>query len=418
MLNVITYALFFSAAIVARGGTGDEPTKADIPVDVSRDLRTLIEATFSGEQSEQAEALRTLRAMGERAGPAVPFLARLWVCDDPTLSFDAFSVLRQLGDPAADACIAAVRRSSGKKRHKLLLELGQFRNPRAVDGIVGFLRDADAGTRRTAAHSLNTCIDPRVVLPLIQAFGDPNPEVRQMAISHFNSNPDPLAMGPIIDALKDTEVAVRMEAGDVLCWQKDLRIVPALTDVLQDAREAPDVRKSAAFSLSQSQDPRAAGPLLAIFNDSFGPEAARREAAYGLAAFKYRPAVESLIAVVKEIREPVKVRAAAAYALTQLGDRRANEVLTKLAKADVDEELRFWSAMGVLEFNNGAVDDVGLVTPIGEFAVYVDGREEHADAKWKAMKKVVENGKTDAVRAEARKIIGRKWRKWWLSIEH
>src|SRR4051812_45989962 len=91
-----------------------ELTAADIPPDVTPELKALIGATFSTDYETQVRAIQQLEALGERAAPAVPFLVRLWVKDSPLLSLYSLQALDHIGDASAEPMIAKVKSSSGE----------------------------------------------------------------------------------------------------------------------------------------------------------------------------------------------------------------------------------------------------------------------------------------------------------------
>jgi hypothetical protein len=113
-------------------------TVADIPSDLSSELKELIGMTLSNSYSERAEAVRSLRKFHEGAAPAVPFLIQLWLAE-PGPAVDAYFALREIGEPAVEPCLAAMRQLSGEKRLSAINDLGQFGNPRMLKEIAALL---------------------------------------------------------------------------------------------------------------------------------------------------------------------------------------------------------------------------------------------------------------------------------------
>ena len=97
------------------------------------------------------------------------------------LARELFFALREIGEPAVEPCLAALKRASGDKRIELIQELGQFNNLRTLDAVTAFLDDPDPKVRRAVVFSLKP--DPRtvpnVVPRLIRAIKDKDAEVRK-----------------------------------------------------------------------------------------------------------------------------------------------------------------------------------------------------------------------------------------------
>jgi hypothetical protein len=130
-------------------------TKADIPADLSPELRRSIEKTLSDDNSECVKAMRKLRKLRGAAAPAVPFLIELCL-NRPVIGAEACVTLREIGDSAVEPCLAAMNRTSGEKRLNLIRALGRFTNPRILDAVTALLDDPDPQVRHAATCSLLT----------------------------------------------------------------------------------------------------------------------------------------------------------------------------------------------------------------------------------------------------------------------
>ena len=351
-------------------------TKADIPAGLSPELKGLIGGLLSDDGSKCATAIRDLRRMRERAAPAVPFLIELWLknsCND--FHYDSYFALREIGDPAVEPCLAALKRVSGDKRIKLIHELGQFNNPRVLDAVTAFLDDPDPKVRRAVVFSLEP--DPRkvpnIVPRLIRAIKDKDAEVRERAMSYVA--PDPRAVEPLLEALNDNNIKVREEAVQVLGSYTDARVTRALIDVFRNPKEEGIVRCMAAFRLHWSHAPEVFEPSMTILQDR---------------------------------GEPAYVRAGAAKILAEIGDSRATELLMQVAKEQGTRDLRFWASIGAATLTDGAIDDVRIVEAIQNYSISVDGVKMYDGEKRKALSGVAEHGATWTVRAAARKAMTAK----------
>ena len=75
-------------------------------------------------------------------------------------------------------------------------------------------------------------------------------------------------------------------------------------------------------------------------------------------------------------------------------DRRAVGPLTQVAMVQGNNMLRFWAAMGVVAFADGAIDDACLIPPIRDYYEWLDGLDELAHQKHETFNKVAQHGTT------------------------
>jgi hypothetical protein len=135
-----------------------QPTipKDQIPVDAPAVVRAEIEKRYSASGDERGWACTRIEQMGEKAAPAIPFLAALlgdtalhreWIdpqgpyMDHPVGSLAA-AALARIGKPAAETLLAALRSPDEKVRHGAVVGLYRMRQP-PVDAV------ADAHRRAT-----------------------------------------------------------------------------------------------------------------------------------------------------------------------------------------------------------------------------------------------------------------------------
>ncbi len=86
----------------------------------------------------------------------------------------------------------------------------------AVDGLVGALKDSDAGVRRQAAAALGQLHNARAVPGLIDALKDTDATVRERAISALGEIGDARAAAGLAAALKDASPDIRGRAASAL----------------------------------------------------------------------------------------------------------------------------------------------------------------------------------------------------------
>ncbi len=135
----------------------------------------------------------------------------------------------------------------------------------AVDGLIGALKDSDAGVRRQAAHALGELGNARAVPALIDALKDADVEVRQKAMHALGELGDARAAAAIASALKDTDPRVRSHAAGALAEIGDKGAVDALIAAVKDSNV--EVRRRAVHALGEIGDERALPALTAALKD-------------------------------------------------------------------------------------------------------------------------------------------------------
>ncbi|MEP6574690.1 MAG: M56 family metallopeptidase, partial [Gemmatimonadota bacterium] len=152
---------------------------------------------------------------------------------------------------------------------------------------------------------------------LIAALRDPEVNVRRAAAQSLGNLEDPRAVPGLIEALHDSDIEVKKDAAEALGNLGDRRAVDGLSATLKDA--SAEVREAAASALGELQDARSADALSGALRDTSA--AVRRSAASALSQMKDPRAVEPLIAALKDA-DP-EVRQMSANSLGELADKRA-----------------------------------------------------------------------------------------------
>ena len=266
--TILTLTLIF--VLVRLAPAGDEPTKADIPQNVTPELKALIEQTFSPDPKKRAVAAYQLGQMGEKAGPAVPFLIRL-LDDDARYSTGlsdyvhrcARESLGKVGPSAFEPLLAAQRQSSGNKRDYLISSLGVLNDERVVTAYLSLLNDPDQDVHERAASTLLHYLSlhpkfrklPGLTPSLVRALQHKNPHVRSWAARALGECRNPDAFEPLMKTLKDPEKTVRVAAIEALGDLGDPRARDTLRDITRDAsrriRDDRDEGFAAARSFGQ-----------------------------------------------------------------------------------------------------------------------------------------------------------------------
>jgi HEAT repeat protein len=244
--------------------------------------------------------------------------------------------------------------------------LGQSKDPRAVDALIGLLRDLDI--RDQAILSLAQIGAPAVG-PLISALQDRNIAIREGAANALGKIKDSQAVDPLIAALQDEEMGVQIEAAAALAEIGDARAIapliamligndsivmdqvmaslvkigsPAVEPLISSVQNpAGDVRRRVVEVLGKIPDERTIPALIAALAD---PDTLVQFTAQDSLTAKGASAVDPLAAVLKDT-DPAR-RGQAATLLGQIGNARAVPPL--IAALDDSEEIVRWDVSTAL----------------------------------------------------------------------
>jgi HEAT repeat protein len=279
------------------------------------------------------------------------------------------------GDKALDVALAAIKDPEWTIRQTACLALGSMADRRAVDPLIEALqKDKDPQVRYAAATALagnqnygtrrhspterkGFVQSDKAVDALIGAMKDPDTTVRSGAVYALKEAKSARAFDAEIAALKDPEPDVRAGAIAMLRDLKDPRAFDSLVTVLKDKQE-PEGRPEpmggfmafrvgnrcmAAWALASLGDARAVEPLLAALKDD--SRELRAAAAVALSTFKEERVIDAVAACLHDGNE--EVRLGAARGLLQMGDR-ARKLVEQAAAEDPSPEVRD-SAKRILE---------------------------------------------------------------------
>ena len=180
--------------------------------------------------------------------------------------------------------------------------------------------------------------------------------------------------------------------------------------LLEVLRQPGHMRQSAAHSLGEIRDMRAFGSLLALMKDGEATEDERAAAALGIGLLGSRDATPALFAAAEDKSAPTMVRVEAIRAVAKLDGITSAPLLTRIAKSEgTVDEVRFSAAMELVAMTNGAIEDVAILPAL---KWYVDkehesyeGHEAVMKRRISALKKVVANGATAAIRSRAAEML-------------
>jgi HEAT repeat protein len=169
--------------------------------------------------------------------------------------------LGELRDTRAfEPLLGALRDRLPTIRIAALSGLGRLRDRRAIEPAIALLDDPDGKVRTSAAAALKK-FGKEAHAPMLAAYRAGNTRVRFVLLSALGRIKTPAISELLIAALDDPHVEIRMEAARVLGVRKDRRAVPRL---LQAVAEGGSSQAFHIQLLGEIGDPRAFEPLQAL----------------------------------------------------------------------------------------------------------------------------------------------------------
>ena len=207
----------------------------------------LIEA-LNDDAEVQKITKEALKAIGR---PAVEPLTAFLRDDNPYICMVVIKLLGEIGDSLAVGHLIGVMKHfvSWQLRYEAAQALGKIKDPRIVGPLLEALNDRNTRVREAAAKSLKEVGEPAVEL-LIASLRDENQDVCFKAIVILGEIGDSRAVEPLVGVLKNFELwALRFEAARSLGMIKDPRAIGPLTEALYDKDEY--VREGAEGALKE-----------------------------------------------------------------------------------------------------------------------------------------------------------------------
>jgi beta-lactamase regulating signal transducer with metallopeptidase domain len=178
----------------------------------------------------------------------------------------------------ASALKEALKDADAGVREQAIHSLGLVGGSEAAAVLIEALRDSDAEVRERAAWALGLRGGQSAIEPLIAALKDQSPDVREQAAWSLGMKGDKRAVEPLMAALGDASASVREQAAWSLGMRGDSRSVDALIKALSDSDE--DVREQSAWALGMRGDQRALDALKSLLKDK--SSGVREQAAWAL----------------------------------------------------------------------------------------------------------------------------------------
>ena len=282
---------------------------------------------------------------------AVEHLIEYLGAKNPIIRNKAEYALLQIGVPAVDLLIKALKNKDVNIRRSAALTLGKISDPRAVDPLIDLLNLNDKGSSWAAAMALSGFREKRAADALVNAMDFSNGGYLKQRLGDFLCRIGPVATEPMTAKLYDKDVNIRIAALNYFICIKDKRRKAYLIDALKD--ENLWIRRYAAGKIAALKDPEFTDALISAWNDAdskvrtmaagalvlIGPAATgkllvtlgdknpyfRWRAAVCLGKIRDPEAVDSLLLLLND--EVPAVKWSAVYALGEIGNHRAIEPL-------------------------------------------------------------------------------------------
>jgi len=210
-----------------------------------------------------------VEAIGDIGDPsAVEALITALEDDEWPVRETAAKALGKIGDDRAVMPLIEALEGDWPALWTVAEALGQLEDPRSVGSLVAALQDSegDRYVQQAAVEALGWIGEP-IQRPLIVVLRDRDDGARQRAIAALGQMRDARNLNPLIGALRDIQsYNVHQGALEALVQLGEAAVEPLIA-VLQD--DDPFVRRRAVLALGEIRDARAVGPLIAALQDPF-----------------------------------------------------------------------------------------------------------------------------------------------------
>jgi HEAT repeat protein len=256
-------------------------------------------------------------ALAEIGEPAVPPLMKLIRSPVEAVQQNAASVLVRVGGPSVDSLILLLQEKDKVLRRLAVWALGEISDVRAIEPMIGLMKDWDPGVRTAAINTLTRMWGPVV--------------------------------DPLLELLKDWSAQVRISAVEALGRMRDRRAIVPIAGML--SHKEPDVREAAAEALSSIGGDGVAKALIEPLSQG---RIETRTAACDVFKRLGESAVPTLATILRQGTES-KLRATVARILGEMGHRSSiKALLSALNDEDTDVRLAVSSALTLMNWRPGS----------------------------------------------------------------
>jgi HEAT repeat protein len=195
--------------------------------------------------------------MSESGTPLESLLADL-ASPNYRVRWKAVQALGESRDPRAlEPLLGALKDRLPTIRIAALSAVGRLRDRSAIEPVIAMLDDPDSKVRTSAAAALKK-FGKAAHAPMLEAYRGGEARARFVLLSALGRIKTPSISELLIAALDDPQVEIRLEAARVLGVRKDQRAVPRL---LQAVEEGGSYQFFYIQTLGEIGDPRAFEPL-------------------------------------------------------------------------------------------------------------------------------------------------------------
>jgi HEAT repeat protein len=413
-------ALTVILALVRLAPAGDAPTKADIPQNVTPELKALLEQTFSPDPKKRAEAATRLGGMPEKATTTVPFLIRLLgdraIISDSTYEavwHTAAKSLGTIGPAAVEPVLVALRRSEDGRRFELLLSLGSLKDQRVVAEYLSLMDDPDDRISQRAAEGLKFYLRnnpsfrklPGLTQSLVRATQHKDQRIRGDVVTALGECRDPAAFEPLMKMLKDSDPRVRREAITALGDLGDPRARDTLKEMTRNASRMVDIYGGDGAAAARSLGQLGGGKDVAFFlvdrlRTQEESVKIRCGAVSGLAELGEHAVLDELVDILNnKVGQPCELRKSIVWAIARLEGRKAAPILKQRALDSMEARgVCIIAALALTQVTDGEIDDIAIVDLVDDGAGY-------DIESVSALKQIAKHGKTKEIREAAQKRL-------------
>jgi HEAT repeat protein len=326
-------------------------------------IEALINIIRVGDWEAGQEAAHQLAQIGVNAiDPLIDLLREYQTFEDYEAEANPHSLaeeaLIEIGDPAVEPLIAALKDETWGVREGAVYVLGKSGDVRAIQPLIEALAWSNPGSE---IYNALLGFGEISLRPLLYALKNhENAAVRSGAAYLVSQFSEPLVVPALLEAVEgDADESVCVEAVSSLGKLRDARTIEPLIAVLEDG--TPVVREAAVRTLGEigaAVGGTRIGAALgkALHDSDWGTRQSAAEMLIRLHS-EHQPEAEALL--LNDLQnEYVEIQLGAAWSMVELDDLRAFDPLVRLLKSD-DAQIARMAALGL-----GTLKDARAVVPL------------------------------------------------------
>jgi len=310
------------------------------------------------ESKVRVSAAVALGKMGNKK--AIEFLINMLTDQDEVVRVRAASALSEVGKPAVDLLLEALKSKEAQKRWGAAKALGEIGCKEAIPALAKATKDENEDVRIASVVSLGRIGDERAIQTLIEALDDKSERVRWHAfnaLQMFGESASHVAVEALARTKTPTakEYLIRLIGAWKAKWA-----VEKLLPYLKDSSES--VRKATVWAIGEMGTQAVADALLKCLEVDKSIDV-RREAVIALSKLRYKPARKTLLKTFV-ITDDASLKAVCSEAIATIDGRSYSdaellkEAMKSIGEKDVQEkavmQLRRLERVSVSKSQGGA----------------------------------------------------------------